>query len=185
MHKIDGNLYYFGENGAIQKNVESFTYKGQEYSTDSKGVMSLVPQEPEESEQAKYCRELTLQYIARHTSDGQSNYEKLYSCYHYVLAYMNFFVRPDWYYDLSDPDWRYNFAIDVLERSDLGGDCYGFACVVASCAKELGYEPYVLVAAEDHCFVEINGLYYDNSGAIFGGSSPSRSDYTITHYQKF
>ena len=185
VHKVDGKLYYFGENGALMCNVDSFTYKGKEYRTDSNGVMSLVPQVPLESEAQRRCHELTLAYISRHTSSGQSNYSKFYSCYSYLLAYQNFFIYPDWYYDLSDPDWRFNFANDLLERGDLGGDCYGFACVVASCAKELGYEPYIYVAAEDHCFVMIDGLYYDNSGAIFGGSSPSRSDYTITHIQKF
>ncbi len=185
VHKLDGNLYLFGSDGSIRKNVKSYTYKGQEYQTDSKGVMTLVPQKPQESASSLYCRELTQRYMSQHTSSDQSNYDKLRSCFFYLLAYQNFFVYPDYYYDLSNPDWRYDFAIDLLERGDLGGDCYGFACVVASCARELGYEPYVHVAAEDHCFVSINGLYYDNSGGgIFGGDYPS-GDYTITHIVKF
>ena len=54
-----------------------------------------------------------------------------------------------------------------------GGDCYGFACTFAAMAREIGYNPYVVLgrvsgtrdgAADgltSHGWVIIDGCYYD------------------------
>ena len=84
--------------------------------------------------------------------------------------------------DFVGKDWPYNWALNVFKTS-LTGNCYGFACCVASCAKELGYNPYVIVTTGDHGFVMINGLYYDNMGGLFG--SGSHSAYRTLYKVKF
>lgn len=40
-------------------------------------------------------------------------------------------------------------------QTNLTGNCYGVASCLAAVAKELGYEPYVITALEDHAFVMI------------------------------
>lgn len=71
--------------------------------------------------------------------------------------------------DFTGTDWPYRFAQDVFDTNT--GDCFGFACSVAMCAKELGYDPEIIITTGDHGFVIINGLYYDNMGGLFGASS--------------
>lgn len=64
-------------------------------------------------------------------------------------------------------------------------NCYGFACTFASFAKELGYEPYVIVMEEDHAVVMIDGKYYDNMGGRFGVNEPALSNFKIYKKVKF
>ena len=61
-----------------------------------------------------------------------------------------------------------------------GGDCYGFACTFAAMAREIGYNPYVVLgrvsgtrdgAADgltSHGWVIIDGCYYDPEAQFAG-----------------
>lgn len=79
-----------------------------------------------------------------------------------------------------------------------GGDCYGFACTFAAMAREIGYNPYVVLgrvsgtrdgAADgltSHGWVIIDGCYYDPEAqfagwyrGVYGSSS-----YDINHQIK-
>lgn len=79
--------------------------------------------------------------------------------------------------------WIKKYAYDMLGHS-RGGNCYGFACVFAACANDIGYSPKVVVArtygtgnrdgnaglANDgysrHAWVKINGRVYDPEAAL-------------------
>ena len=68
------------------------------------------------------------------------------------------------------------------------GNCYGFSCIFAALAREIGYTPYMICgrvpgsrdgAADGftrHCWVKINGLYYDPEAQYAGWMKGVRSE---------
>lgn len=79
--------------------------------------------------------------------------------------------------------WQYRSAIEMFSFG-LVGDCYGISCAVAACAKDLGFQPYVIWAAHSHAFVIVDGRYYDNMhGAKFG--TTTHDPYKVKEKFKF
>ncbi len=178
LQTIGGKLYYFTAQGVLVKSQTSYTVNGRYFVIDANGVATEVT-----ALQAQ-CSTLTWKYINAHSSAAQTKLERFRACFNYIEAYMIFQSWSSDLYDFNAPGWQYIFA-NRMFNNGLIGDCYGFACVVASVAKEFGYVPYVHLAREDHAFVTIDGRYYDNSGALFGTTTQGGRSYTIWKTIKF
>lgn len=161
---INKKRYYFNPYGKLFVNKKAVKIDNKYYTMDQNGVVTSL------SEAQVKCSEETRKFIEKHTKPGMTNSQKFRACYNYLLGYMHYRPRAFNANDFVGKDWPYNRALSVYQ-SNLTGNCYGFACCVAACAKELGYEPYVIVTTGDHGFVMIDGKYYDNMGALFGASS--------------
>lgn len=123
-------------------------------------------------------------FIAAHTTKNMNNYQKLRACFNYIMWYTRYtpWKRPT-EAEFKTQTWVYKYALDMFQ-TNLTGNCYGVASCLAAVAKELGYEPYVITALEDHAFVMINGLYYDNMyGTLFG--SPTHPYYHLRQKIRF
>ena len=123
-------------------------------------------------------------FIAAHTTKNMNNYQKLRACFNYIMWYTKYtpWKRPT-EAEFKTQTWVYKYALDMFQ-TNLTGNCYGVASCLAAVAKELGYEPYVITALEDHAFVMINGLYYDNMyGTLFG--SPTHPYYHLRQKIRF
>lgn len=92
-------------------------------------------------------------------------------------------VYGGFYYGGPDPNlyqsgWARSEALRMFSTGY--GNCYGFSCIFAALAREVGYTPYMVCgrvpgsrdgAADGftrHCWVEINGLYYDPEAQYAG-----------------
>lgn len=176
LKQIKGKKYYFAASGKLVKNNTLLEVSGKYYSADKNGVLSSIS-----TAKAK-CTLETRSFIKKHTNSSMSNSQKFRACFDYLLAYMRYRPRPFNAADFVGEDWPYTRALSVYQ-SGLSGNCYGFACTVAACAKELGYEPYVIVTTGDHGFVMIDGKYYDNMGGLFGATT--HFAYNVLHKVKF
>ena len=161
---INKKKYYFNPYGKLFVNKKTVKISGKYYTMDQNGVVTAL------SDLLVKCSEETRKFINNHTTPGMTNSQKLRACYNHLLWYMNYRPKPFKPSDFAGQDWPYRFALDVFQ-TNLTGDCFGFACSLAACARELGYEPYVIITTGDHGFVMIDGLYYDNMGALFGSGS--------------
>ena len=127
---------------------------------------------------------------------------KLRSCWNWILSHCHYRIKYPllrhgkwkWGYSPANSSgqgqlkkcgatWIKRYAHDMLGHS-RGGNCYGFACVFAACANDIGYSPKVVVArtygtgnrdgnaglANDgysrHAWVKINGRVYDPEAAL-------------------
>lgn len=170
VRKIGGKRYYFGKDGKLQISHTGFSWKGKYYTTDKYGVIHRA------SALQVRCVKAAWRYINAHSGAGQSAYARYRACFNYLESYLKFHPKSFSHYDFSNPEWPYAFALDVFEH-DLIGDCFGFACCMAVIGRELGYRTKVIVAKEDHAFVEVNGTYIDNDGNMFF-STRSHAQYT-------
>lgn len=162
--KLSGKLYYFNAKGELEKNKTTFQYNGKYYRTDSNGVMTRL------SDIKGQASVATWKFINQHSSPSQSNAQRFRSCFNWIEAYLHYRSKPFRASDFTGNDWPYRYVLSVLNNG-VTGNCYGFACTVASIAKELGYNPYVVITTGDHGFVMIDGKYYDNMGALFGAAT--------------
>ena len=115
--------------------------------------------------------------ISRITNPGMSKSEKLYACWRYLTSSGNFYYSGYWP-DFNKKGWQREVAYNMLVSG--GGDCYGFACTFAAMAREIGYNPYVVLgrvsgtrdgAADgltSHGWVIIDGCYYDPEAQFAG-----------------
>lgn len=178
--KVQGKYYYFDSKGRMQKNVSAVKVGKKYYSVNSKGVMSWIPAKKAE------CQIAAQNFISKHSNSSQSNAQKFRSCFNYLLGYMKYtpgFFRASSDYAIIDRKYgAYELALSTFNSPNLRGNCHRFACCIAAIAKELGYQPTVIVTTGDHSFVMINGGYYDNMyGGLFGASSrPAYSVYKRT-----
>ena len=126
--------------------------------------------------------------------------EKLYSCWRYLTSSGNFYYSTYWP-DLNKKGWQREVAYNMLTTG--GGDCYGFACTFAAMARELGYNPYVVLgrvsgtrdgAADGltrHGWVMIDGAYYDPEAQFAGwyrgvyGNGSYDINHTISRYIRY
>lgn len=161
---VKGRLHYFDERGRIWSNKREVKIGDHYYDIDAKCNVTQI------SDKRMKCKQETLKFIERYTNPGMSNSQKFRACFNQLVGGMHYRPRPFDPKDFQGTDWPYNWALSVFQ-SGLTGNCYGFACCLASCAKELGYDPYVVVTTGDHSFVMIDGLYYDNMGPLFGSGS--------------
>lgn len=174
--KISGKWYFFNSAGELQRNKKPFLYNGKYYRTDKNGVVSKMS-----STQAR-ASIATWKFINKYSKSSQSRRERFRRCFNRMEGYMHY--RPGYIKirELSGTDWPYKCVLKVL-NNNCTGNCYGFACTIASIAKELGYEPTIIVMTCDHAVVMIDGKYYDNMGARFGTSYPAHRNYKV--YKKY
>ena len=153
-----------------------------------KVTVSVTEKSPARSSIAKKAREAAWAFIDAHSDENDSNYDRYYDCFQYLLSFQTFLIRPVAYYNFQNPNWMYQFAYDCFTQN-LTGDCYGFATCMGIIGKELGFDPVVYVAKEDHCFISIDydfdgrgkrTYFLDNMSAQFF-SEISHDNYTITH----
>ena len=178
VNKIGRDLYSFSKKGVLLTNRKAFRYNKNYYRTDSRGVMVRMTEA-----QVKASR-LTWKYINKHSDRGDSNATRFRKCFRHLVAYMHY--RPGYIriQELKGREWPYRCVNKVL-GNNVTGNCYGFACTVASIAHELGYEPYIVVMSCDHAVVMINGKYYDNMGARFGTKSPAIRSFNVYKKVRF
>lgn len=168
MYEIGGNLYYFNKAGALVTNREKFVVSGKYYSIGADGTAKEIPLIQIQ------CGEEAQKFIEKHTSASQTNYQKLRKCFDWLLAYMGYVGGSSSRSQFYEENWQYKKAVSVFQT--MCGNCYSFACAVAACAKELGYEPTVIIV-DGHGYVRINGGYYDNMhGGLFGSPYPVVSE---------
>ncbi len=172
LKRIDKKYYLFDRHGVLQVNQFGFHWKDRFYNTDRNGVAKRTT-----ATQVR-CMKAAWQYINAHSSPAQSPYERYRSCFNHLESYLNFHPRSWGYYDFSNPDWPYVFALDVFEHS-LIGDCFGFASCMAVIGKALGYQTTVFVAREDHAFVIVDGKFIDNDWGGLFFSTRSHDVYTL------
>jgi hypothetical protein len=121
----------------------------------------------------------TMQVVAKITKPTMSKKQKLKACWYYINTFK--FV-PSSYPDKTKKNWKYQCALDMLNKK--GGNCYGISHAFAALAKEIGYEPYVIEIPKVHCWVRINGKYWDNMGNRMG-TKKSRRSYKKSQISKF
>lgn len=160
--KIKGKTYYFNPYGKLYVNKQAIQIDKKYYSIDANGVVTNISEK-----QAQVSAE-AKKFIAKHTTPSMSANQKLHACYRWLVAYLHYRSKPFNAKDFAPADWPYTYALNVFRTQT--GNCYNFACTIAAVAKELGYKPYVIVSTGDHGFVQINGLYYDHVGLLFGSS---------------
>lgn len=107
-----------------------------------------------------------MQVVSQVTKSAMTQDQKLRACW-YHLNTIRFMPRQ--FPDLAKDTWPQQGALDLLNT--MGGNCYGFACAFAALARELGYEPYLIEIPKSHCWVRINGRYWDNMGNRMGTAS--------------
>lgn len=175
--KIGKVQYGFTTKGVIRGFSKPFKYNGKYYRTNKKGVAENL------SNMQVRCSDEAIKYINKYTSSNMSNKKKL-RCLYNILITGNYVTG---YIDRKEVEakgFQYRIAYKVLSNNGKY-NCYGFACTFASFAKELGYEPYVIVMEEDHAVVMIDGKYYDNMGGRFGVNEPALSNFKIYKKVKF
>ena len=118
-----------------------------------------------------------MNVISRITNPGMSKSQKLYACWCYLTSSSNFYYSGYWP-DFNKKGWQREVAYNMLVSG--GGDCYGFACTFAAMAREIGYNPYVVLgrvsgtrdgAADgltSHGWGIIDGCYYDPEAQFAG-----------------
>lgn len=172
----DGRRYFYSD-GSLVTEKTNYNINGNYYNIDENGKITPI------SALTAECSRATQEFISRHTNSGMSDSQKFRACFNYIIAYTNFLPwKGPTAAQLQTNDWPKIMALDML-NTGISGSCYGIASLIASCAKELGYDPYVVAAAEDHCFVIIDGLYYDNMGPLFGAAS--HRPYTVAYKVRF
>ena len=175
------NLYYADAKGRIYRNRSR--QNGQLYFTASGAA---------KKDYNALLKMYTMQIVSSVTNPGMTRDQKLYACWRYVVSDGGFYYGgPD--PNLNQKGWARSEALRMF-RSGVG-NCYGFACIFAALAREIGYTPYMICgrvpgtrdgAADGytrHCWVEINGLYYDPEAHYAGWMSGVYGDdyYPISH----
>lgn len=185
MVTVNGNLYYITSKYG-RAATGYFIYKNNLYYADPKG--RCYKNRSRENGQLQFgsngkakrnydallkMRVMTI--VSRITNSNMTKSEKLGACWNYVVS--NFYYGgPD--PNLNSTGWARSEALRML--SSGYGNCYGFSCTFAALAREVGYSPYMMCgrvpgsrdgAADGytrHCWVRINGLYYDPEAQYAG-----------------
>ena len=177
--KMNGKRYYFNDKGRLQGNIRPIEINQTYYNVNEKGVLKKISKRHALSEIA------AQNFIKAHTRPSSSNSEKFKTCFYYMVGNMcyspGYYNMREDYKVMEKKDGGYALALQMFQSPVLRGNCHRFANCVAAVAKELGYQPTVIVTTGDHSFVQIDGKYYDNMGALFGAKS--RDAYTV--YKKF
>ena len=185
--KIDGKYYYFQKNGKVYKKaglkkikgaVYCFTKKRYVVANGAKKTKGVLHVYGKTGKMLKKKRLYTLNG-KYYRIDSKGKAEKLSKVQAEASRLTWVFINK--YTNKGDSN-----AVKVLRnKGRWTHNCYGFACTIASLARELGYKPYVCVLQQDHAVVQINGKYYDNMGARFGASSPAIKGFKIHKKYKF
>lgn len=87
---------------------------------------------------------------------GPKSIDKLEVCFYYLRDHYSIYWTT--VKQMDSPVWDIEYAKETMSRRS--GDCYGFASTFAYLAHALGYKDTTLVA-NGHCWVRINGRYFD------------------------
>lgn len=181
---IKNRLYYADSKGRLYKNRtrEGVTFTKYGYAKD---------------DTASRLKKTTMNIVSKITNSRMTQAQKLRACWNYVLGN----VRYVSYYPSGRTGWQRELAYLALAQG--GGNCYGFACAFSALAREIGYNPYLVCgrvsgsrdgAADGmtrHCWVLIDGAYYDPEGQYAGwctgvyGSGSYYINHTIQSYVRF
>lgn len=183
---VGGKLYFANSLGRIVKDrtVSGVTFKGSQMVNNTVGQLKLRQ----------------MQVVRSLTNDSMSKRDKPYACWTWLTSKSNFsYIVRD--LDLNDPLWPKISALNMLNTHM--GDCISFSCAFAAMASELGYKPTLIYgrvpgsvdgAADGfttHCWVLINGQFYDPEGQFAGwnqgvfGLSSYPFAYQVTRYVDF
>lgn len=176
---INKKLYYADSKGKFFKNK---TYQGVKFSSSGAA----------KSNTASKLKMKTMSIAASITNSKMTKSQKLRACWNYITSNGRFRYWPHTP-NTAKKGWQKDEAYSML--TSRKGSCSGFACAFAALASEVGYDPYVIRgrvsgtrdgAADGltrHCWVKINGRYYDPEAQFAGwmrGVYGSRS-YNIRH----
>jgi len=163
---VKNKLYYVYKNGRCAANETvnkiSFTSTG---SAKNNSISKL--------------KKKTMSVVSKITKPGMDKKTKLKKCWYYVNRFR---YKPNSYPDKSKKNWKYQCALDMLNKK--AGNCYGVSHAFAALAKEIGYSPYVIEVPRTHCWVRINGKYWDNMGNRIRTSKSGRK-YKKNQISKF
>lgn len=114
-------------------------------------------------------RRKAREVVAKITTSDMTKRQKLVACFNYVRnGTWNRTLFPD----RTRKNWKYKCAMDELTTRQH--NCYGFSHSFAALAREVGCTPYIIEIPLYHCFVQIDGKYWDNLGWLMGADSPSK-----------
>lgn len=187
--KVNGTKYLIDKNGYALKGWfevgEKMLHTRKNGSYDKRKRCGYIPMNKKGyAKNAEQVRAMLLarKFIKKHTSSSDSAMEKFRKCFKQIVG-GNVYVG-DWRpQGFGEKGWQYRSAIEMFSFG-LVGDCYGISCAVAACAKDLGFQPYVIWAAHSHAFVMVDGKYYDNMhGAVFG--TTTHEPYVVKEKFKF
>lgn len=153
--KISNNLYYADSKGRFYKNKK---YQGVIFTSSGAAKKNDAAQ----------LKLKTMTLVPQITKGCKTKSQKLQKCWNYVVGNVRYF---SYYPNINKLGWQKSTALYTL--GNLRGNCYGYACAFAALASEVGYDPYVICGrvsgnrdgAPDgltrHCWVKIDGRYYD------------------------
>ena len=197
MKTVNGKKYYVATDGTIIKGW--ILYNGKLYYAPDKdpalqtsgsfqGIRFNKDGSAKDSTYAN-AKKRAMTIVSSITKPSMTNAQKLAACWSYVVRNTHYAYT---YPNLNQKGWQQSLAYRVL--TSHGGNCYGFACAFAALAAEVGYDPYLVCGripgsrdqASDgltrHCWVRINGRYYDPEGAYAGFAYVYGSGgYPMTH----
>ncbi len=169
---IDGYYYYYNSDGVLQTNKIVGSSSTGYYYVGEDGVRCT-------SEEITYA----VKFVMDHTTSGQSNSEKLKTCYNYL--WKNYpYTRT---YETPNASTMSDEAIAIFKNKT--GNCYKYAAAFACIAKVLGYTSRVCVGQissrsggmtpHGWCQIYQNGswLYCDPDMQM---NYPSRNVYMVT-----
>ncbi|MCD7767135.1 MAG: hypothetical protein LUH53_11600 [Lachnospiraceae bacterium] len=196
---INGSLYYFKSNGRARTGW--FTVGSKLYYGNSNGKLkknttyqsvTFTKNGYAKSNTASKLKIKCMKIVSSITTSSMTKAQKLKACWNYMTNRSRWSYRTIYLSSYSS-GWQRTVAYNMLTSGS--GNCYSFACAFAALAHEVGYTPYVVVGrvsgtrdgASDgltrHCWVKINGLYYDPE-AYFAGwwtGCYGVSTYSIRH----
>ncbi|MCD7841930.1 MAG: hypothetical protein LUG56_05605 [Lachnospiraceae bacterium] len=197
--KISGSLYYFKSNGRARTGW--FTVGSKLYYANSNGKLkknttyqsvTFTKNGYAKSNTASKLKIKCMKIVSSITTSSMTKAQKLKACWNYMTNRSRWSYRTI-YLSSYTSGWQRTVAYNMLTSGS--GNCYSFACAFAALAHEVGYTPYVVVGrvsgtrdgASDgltrHCWVKINGCYYDPE-AYFAGwwtGCYGVSTYSIRH----
>ncbi len=158
------NLYYANSKGKCYRN------KSREY-----GQLQFGSNGKAKRNYDALLKMKVMSIVSRITNSNMSQSQKLRACWNYVVNNFSY-GGPD--PNLNSKGWARSEALRMLNTGY--GNCYGFSCTFGALAREIGYSPYMMCGrvpgsrdgASDgytrHCWVRINGLYYDPEAQYAG-----------------
>ena len=180
MRTILGKKYYIiSDSGRAATGY--FIYKNRLYYADSTG--RCYQNRSRENGQLKFTssgaavndvnaqvKMWAMRTVASVTKPNMKQRQKLYACWKYLVNANNYsYGGPD--PNQKKADWQRTTVLRMI-RTNVG-NCFGFSCTFSALARELGYKPYLIMGRvpgtrdgvadglTSHCWVRINGLYYD------------------------
>lgn len=206
MVTVSGKKYYIISNDG-QPKTGYFIYRNNLYYADSKGrcyqnrtrddgQLYFTSSGAARKDTNALLKMRVMTIVSKITTPKMSKSQKLRACWKYVVSDGGFS------YGGEDPNfnksgWGREAALSMFNTKI--GNCYGFSCILAAFAKELGYKKIELIAGRtpgtmdhapdgftSHCWVRIDGKYYDPQAQWAGWMKGvfGYQNYPIRHYVK-